>query len=243
MKSNNATAPEPAAAASSDPADEAIVVADANCVDENAHPTISKTKMVEIVKAVKAAAQSLCDDIKRQVESGELQQSMAPMFVQMRIESLDQQIGTKFNVSKQNIEEAQGVYESDPAIAPLVKDIQEVTQLAMMGGTQPEPTWDEATMVERVKENAAATLDILLERKQELLEMNMPAEQAKQAFQQMMMQMLPQVAMMAMQRIGVDAEEMQSNMLAYSSNERVMKAVMDASQNLESSKMEDLMTF
>jgi len=212
-------------------------------VDENAHPKISKTKMLEIVKAVKEAAQKLCDDVKAQVTGGSLQQSMAPMYVQQQIESLDQHIGSKFGVSKQDIESAQGVYETDPAVVPLVAEIQEVTQLAMMGGTKPEATWDEETMIQRVKENADATLDILLERKQELLSMNMPAEQAKQAFQQMMMQMLPQVAMMAMQRIGVDAEEMQANMLAYSSNERVMKAVMDASQTLESGKMEDLMNF
>jgi len=240
-----AVAAEAPAAAAGAPAESAVVPAaiDAAVVDENAHPKISKTKMLEIVKAVKDAAQGLCDDIKEQVASGQLQQSMAPMFVQMRIESLDQHIGTKFGVSKADIESAQAVYETDPAVVPLVTEIQEITQLAMMGGTKPEATWDEETMVQRVKENADATLDILLERKQELLSMNMPAEQAKQAFQQMMMQMLPQVAMMAMQRIGVDAEEMQANMLAYSSNERVMKAVMDASQTLESGKMEDLMNF
>ncbi len=243
---NTESATEAAAPASSGSASESAVVpaeVDPATVDEHAHPKISKTKMLEIVTAVKDAAQSLCDDIKAQVASGQLQQSSAPMFVQMRIEALDQQIGARFGVSKQDIESAQSVYESDPAVVPLVAEIQEITQLAMMGGTKPEPTWDEETMIQRVRENADATLDILLERKQEVVAMNMPAEQAKQAFQQMMMQILPQVAMMAMERIGVNAEEMQANMLAYSSNERVMKAVMDASQTLESGKMEELMTF
>ena len=212
-------------------------------VDENAHPAISKSKMVEIVAEVVVAAKKLRADIKAQVQAGELLPSMAPAIVQMRIQTLDAKIAEQFSVTKEQIESAQGVYEKDPAIAPSLKVLQEETELAMMGGSGPEATWDEETMIKYINANAAMTVTILQEKKDELLATGATGEEAKMQFVMAMQQMLPHVAMEAMQRIGVDPQEMQTNMMAFRNNQRVMQAIMNSAQNLQGANMEKLSEF
>ena len=251
-----AQAPEPAAAgehAEGDPAVGTVAAAggagsaeeDGELVDvpENAHGTISKSKMLDIVKDVVEAAKDLRKDIAQNLESGKITAAMAPMLVQMRIETLDSQIASKFNVTKEEIQEAQAVYEKDASIAPHVKVLQEETQLAMMGGTRPEPTWTEDTMIKNIQRNAQASMEILLEKKRELVASGALGGAGKEQFAQAMMHMLPQVAVEALHRIGVDQAEMQQNMLAYGSNERVMQAVLESSQNMQQDQLAELSEF